>query len=342
MLSRVIRDLISRAKYPEDDVEIGPAALASSVFLARQEPNGRGGNYMQWVGTAFFIEIYSYRLSICWSYLVTCKHVADLLDVDGCRWYLFANRRDGSVGEWSYGTGGDAPHSHWYHHPDPDDDVDLAILPLAPPEDSEAWALPHTFLLERSELVLTEADLEKNRLHRKALQKADIEEYHVSLERVPRFFVGNELSMIGMFSEHRGSHRIKPILRRGTLSMVPDEGEQVVVSNDGSRSMEVFLIEARSTSGLSGSPVMIHQDGYPKGIGRLLGVARHHWDVHRGDRPPYLEEVNTGIASVVPAWKLRETLDQQVLASERAEGLKRAGRHVRNCDYSHLIQKPPG
>jgi hypothetical protein len=113
---------------------------------------------------------------------------------------------------------------------------------------------------------------------------------------------------------------------------------------------DVYLIEARSIGGMSGSPVFVRPSGkipiqtLPDGssesvIGvrdktKLLGVIHGHWDVREADINQYPVEqdrkrgVNYGIAIVVPAVKLIETLNRPDLSEIRMkndEKLKKRG-----------------
>ena len=81
-------------------------------------------------------------------------------------------------------------------------------------------------------------------------------------------------------------------------------------------SMDVYLIEARSIGGLSGSPVfVVHYTSPSKGQIYLLGLIHGHWDVAAGSfidatEPKHgkREYMNVGIAMVTPAQKLIETM----------------------------------
>jgi hypothetical protein len=147
--------------------------------------------------------------------------------------------------------------------------------------------------------------------------------------------IGDEVFMPGLFTFAPGRSRNLPIVRHGNIAMMPTEAIQV---DDGFA--EVYLVEARSIGGLSGSPVYARRTLYgplvksPDGVedqlsgdGRfyLLGLIHGHWEVRASDlnkTKPVIDPkdgVNMGIATVVPGYKILETLSDpklvQLLAS---------------------------
>jgi hypothetical protein len=127
----------------------------------------------------------------------------------------------------------------------------------------------------------------------------------------------------------------------GNIAMLPDVR---VPSQLGL--MEAYLIEARSIKGVSGSPVfarrtacLLFNDGRPGDSARtlhgmtgethLIGVMHGHWDVKELEinqariEPLGIDRreqgVNLGIALVIPATKLIETLNRDDLMHMREE-----------------------
>jgi hypothetical protein len=154
------------------------------------------------------------------------------------------------------------------------------------------------------------------------------------LMRVHNIGVGDEIDMPGLFTYAPGSKRNMPILRHGILAMIPDEPIQV---DEGFA--EVYLIEAHSIGGISGSPVFIRKTvvidqltdrlGHAEalsGIGSkfyLLGLAHGHWDIKESDinKPSVIHDrprgVNMGIGVVVPAHKILEVINHPELSAMR-------------------------
>lgn len=140
---------------------------------------------------------------------------------------------------------------------------------------------------------------------------------------------GDEVFTVGLFSRHTGNQRNLPIIRMGTIAMISDE----LVPTQKFGSIEAYLIEARSIKGLSGSPVFVlKQKGVrfgeimvPSSVVSLhfLGLIHGHWDLSPGqsidveDSVGGQESVNMGIAIVIPANHILETLNQKALVEWR-------------------------
>jgi hypothetical protein len=173
----------------------------------------------------------------------------------------------------------------WIHHPAGDD---LALAPIALSPDRHRYkALPTSYFLTRHEMI--------------------------DLNVGP----GDDVYFMGRFIAHDGRQRNQPVVRFGTIAMMPGEP---VYQKQRAFHQESFLVEARSLSGFSGSPVMLYipplsnrfiggrHAGAPEGCAMstttaLLGV---DWGTMRlGDEAL----TTTGIMAVVPVWKLEELLE---------------------------------
>lgn len=197
----------------------------------------------------------------------------------------------------------DQPREAWIHHMAADD---LAILPI-----DFATSLRLGLYKER---VIPETWF---------LTREDMEKHHIGL--------GDEVFFLGRFAVHQGRTRNIPTARFGYIALMPEE--PILNTQTGIR-QESFLIESRSLSGYSGSPVFLYVlSGAWRGPGQpqvhgtttifLLGVDWGHIDNHvrvLGENKEPLEErwwvrQNSGMMGVVPAWKLRELLhDPEVVA----------------------------
>ncbi len=242
--------------------------------------------------------------SLSFVYFVTARHVAK--SFSNRESAFIVNAKTGGVKEVMAGD-------KWYLHPT-DDSVDVAVLPCK-----------HDKTLDINYISVNDLFLNPGRI--KALDIG----------------IGDEVFMTGLFSFVDRTKRNMPITRTGNIAMFPEEALGID-AGDGTKFSDVYLIEARSIGGASGSPVFarktyavqIDQAEPPTivtGYGRefyLLGMMHGHWDVredtlndHRAIVSP--RGVNMGIAKVVPAHKILETLNNPELVFLREEMELRIG-----------------
>jgi hypothetical protein len=180
----------------------------------------------------------------------------------------------------------------WWRHPT-DDSADVAVTP---------YNLPASFDVKQ---IITDSFLTTKIMESKKMG------------------IGDDVFAPGLFEFVPGSgKRNLPLLRHGNVAMLPEEPIQV-----GTGFSQMYLVEARSFGGLSGSPVFAREtvslniilpDGSKSllvangSAFHLLGMVWGHWDQDsRG--------VNMGIAAVTPATKILETLFHPELMRIRAE-----------------------
>lgn len=166
------------------------------------------------------------------------------------------------------------------------------------------------------------------------------EELFLTQKAVGQFDIGpgDDVFLIGRFVNHEGKLQNRPALRFGSISMMPWEP---IKQKDTGFEQESFVVEGRATGGYSGAPVFVYKPdfvyaprpGSPmEGEAWLLGIEWGHLTTRarvedKGGKPhpEDLEvETNSGMIGVVPAWKLRELLDQEELVKGREEGEKRS------------------
>jgi len=150
---------------------------------------------------------------------------------------------------------------------------------------------------------------------------------------------GDDVYMVGRLVNYQGQQQNTPVVRFGNISM----GQPQPIRNEWGLLQESFLIETRSLSGLSGSPVFVYitpfsptpaEYGERQPSTRLLGVdwghmrsfepvLKRHDDPGENKLVPVDQEwkvpSNSGQAQVVPAWKLQELLDQEELKMARRQ-----------------------
>jgi len=190
----------------------------------------------------------------------------------------------------------DIPSSAWLEHPDGDD---LSICPtvLTPQHDFK--------------FVLGDGGC-------------------VDRDKVQRFKigVGDEVFMVGRFTGHAGKEKNLPIARFGSIAMMPSEG----IGNFLGKKRPHYLVEVRSVSGFSGSPVFIYDAPIPP----LLEVnARERFTnfllgIDCGHLPEHEEGMSAGIAAVVPAWCLFDLLDHPSMKALRESREAETRKRVEN------------
>jgi len=216
--------------------------------------------------------------------------------LQGTNFYIRANKRDGTTVALR-----GHPTDPWFFHPTEKEDVDAAVTLFSP-------------------LQLAELDIEH-------IPLAMFTDRAVIMHN--NLGVGDEVFITGLFTKVTETSKNIPIVRTGTVAMIP--GEKIPWRD---RYIDAYLIEARSIGGLSGSPVFIRETlamsmstspivepgrnrtKFLHGLGHFyfFGSLIGHWDVPEGFSPTQAETVNMGIAPVVPASKIREILFQPELA----------------------------
>lgn len=272
-------------------MRVPPVVLKSIGFVAEVVGSDLAIDDSLLIGTAFIVSVPAKSLqNHRHYYVVTAKHV--LKEKPNTRIVVLVNQKSGGMKPLNiFG---------WYQHPDPSVDVAVGIFVFDPAADNIS-----TFGLED------------------AFDDAD---------REP-FGVGDEVFFPGLFHLAPGISRVVPTVRHGNVALLPDEQIQV-----RGTFAHVYLIEARSIGGVSGSPVWIREtievrvrrdSGHPttvKGLGqmKLLGLMQGHWDVEESEInevnfQPAAHGVNLGIAIVIPAAKILETINLPELAQQREE-----------------------
>jgi hypothetical protein len=128
--------------------------------------------------------------------------------------------------------------------------------------------------------------------------------------------VADEVYIAGFFSPQVTASRIHPVLRIGNIAALRKEPVLTAIG-----SVDAYLVETRSFSGLSGSPVFRRASGFRSGTFilcdpdfYLLGVMHGHFDIEspnigRESRAQQ-NNVNMGVGIVIPASKLAELITQ--------------------------------
>lgn len=147
-------------------------------------------------------------------------------------------------------------------------------------------------------------------------------------------WIGAPCILVGRFMNHEGRQQNTPAVRFGNLSMFPHEP---IMNTETGLWQESFLVEVHSIGGFSGSPVFLvvgQASMWQGGLAWLLGVDWGHLKTKlrvlkrledgTSESTDYYVESNTGQATVVPAWKLRELLTEspEVIKAKRTEDMR--------------------
>jgi hypothetical protein len=141
--------------------------------------------------------------------------------------------------------------------------------------------------------------------------------------------IGDEVAMLGRFINREGYQKNVPTARFGHIAQMPDAP---IETDTGIIQEEAFLCEVHSIGGYSGSPVLIIPnptytragESLPSDRGLLLGVDFCHlpdWQNAYDDRNQKLSHIkvplNSGMAGVIPAWRLRDLLMSKIPCEQR-------------------------
>lgn len=155
---------------------------------------------------------------------------------------------------------------------------------------------------------------------------------------------GDDVFMVSRFLWQEGRSQNRPILHTGVVSRLPLQEEGVF--NPHTRLYEPsFLVETHSRPGYSGSPVYGYIGPFQPQLGNpvttytgpgtitrdvsprtfVIGVAWGYLPAKErlknveGECLPAVVTMSSGIAAVVPAWHIREVLEEETLVTHRRE-----------------------
>ena len=126
--------------------------------------------------------------------------------------------------------------------------------------------------------------------------------------------IGDDVFTVALMDVRYAQPQNAPLVRTGNVAMVPREPMLVRFENGPELRMRLYLIELRSGSGVSGSPVFARPRaaaGAPEAAVALLGTLVGQWDGGGEDE--------TGLAKVLPAQLLKDLLFQEEEAARRRD-----------------------
>lgn len=235
----------------------------------------------------FYVGVTSnYGSNSCYVYGVTNAHVLEAIEADAV--YIRLNKKSGGIKVISI------PQVEWHKHPAGDD---LAIYLYEPDPEID-------FRVFFEENFLAKEDLEKHSIG-----------------------VGDHTRTVGRYIMHSGKKYNTPVVRFGRISMIPGE---TIRQPNRKFDQESFLVETYSVNGFSGSPVYLWVDAdgreAPEQLTEartfLLGVDWGHFDFDGTVRvDPFSHKISapSGMMCVVPSWKLKDLLYDEIIIKQRNE-----------------------
>jgi hypothetical protein len=261
-------------------------------------------------GTCFFISRGGPELYTTIGYAITARHVIDSIVEAGHEPMLRLNLPDGATL---------VPLQHpWFTHDDPN--VDIAVTMFPPNDGSEVG-------------------------DHYALRWTMVDPVPVNARDPRDFFAGEDVFLVGCFYQHTGTKRNVPIIRLGSIAALDEQPVEKLVGsprNPRTAYVDAYLIETRSQSGLSGSPVFVAETNrtnyrrlmtpettdYTPLSHRpiyLLGLVAGHFDSKQAtvEKPAgeQAQRLNVGITLVVPYYKLFEVFQQPEVHKAETDAL---------------------
>jgi hypothetical protein len=249
------------------------------------------GSPIQMRGTGFIVGVADSRLPHRYfAYLVTNRHIAECWD-DKNRprtntIFLRMNLKDGTSrnvpvnsASWNFPT---------------DDSVDLAVMPILPPEPHDTMTIPTSMFATKD---------------------------YIKGHRISE---GSPILFSGFFVQFPGEQKFQPIVRQGIVAMMPDEP----IMNTSGKKGVMYLGDVHAFHGNSGSPVMVAADTLNIDGYHLLGVISGYYFETAEQKLEISTTLsksvaeNSGIAMIVPVDYIQDILDNPTLKQAREQAIQ--------------------
>jgi hypothetical protein len=277
-------------------------AIKKAVVFLQTDCLQEDGKVASYVGTAFFVIKSDERLGKDrgFIYLVTNRHAAQPGIEHGtpCRvsnYSIRVNLRGATAADLPTATSAAfGPNLPWTFPDDPA--VDLAVIPFAPDQSKVDYAPIPTTMFATPDVI-----------------KANM------------IGEGDAVIFTGLFVQMPGLLRLEPIVRQGTIAMIPGEPIMTTLNKPGS----LYLADVHVFGGNSGSPMFVNLGGVRNGglmMGanyKLLGVVSGYefedTDFNLQAATTYSGKIgaNSGVTSVVPAEELDKLINSRSLQAKR-------------------------
>jgi hypothetical protein len=250
-------------------------------------------------GTGFIVTVPDERLAkdLGFSYLVTNRHVVQPGIEDGkpCKvigYSLLLNHRGTSEHDPDHlqPVPVSSENMWWFPH---DESVDLAVSGFGAPQTEWDYQTIPISMFVSPEMVA---------------QKQVVE--------------GDPVIFAGLFIQYSGSSKLEPIVRSGSIAMLPDDLIDTTLKKPG----HIYLAEAHTFGGNSGSPMFVDVNKFKGSIGfdyRFLGVVTGEVyesndltlqtaATYKGSLP-----ANSDISIIVPSEEVKKMIFSPVIQSAR-------------------------
>jgi hypothetical protein len=271
----------------------------------------KDGKVVPYSATAFFLVKPDERLGKDrgFEYLVTNRHAAQPGIEDGApcqviNYFVKLNLRSNDPAHPTVATpiplGSKLP---WIFPDDPS--VDLAIIPFAADQSKVDFEPIPTTMLATDDVIKTGGIAE-----------------------------GDPVIFAGLFVQVPGLLKLEPIVRQGTIAMMPDEPIGTTLKKPGA----LYLADVHVFGGNSGSPMFVNLGGFRNGsmvvgnnyklLGVVSGYEQEDAEFNLQAATTYSGKLgtNSGVASVVPAKELDSLLNCQQLQSQRDFAIKQGAK----------------
>jgi len=290
--------------------------------------DGEGPDKIDYGGTGTLLVCFENGVNV--PVLVTCRHVAEALSKHP-QFYIRANTQGGQS--------------------------------LAMPIQSLEWAYPDDGTIDLAATVFTLPaslfDVIYYRLHAASAVLTDDER--------ARIHCGEPVSLIGLFRLHPGKQRNISCVHTGNVAVLPDPIERIPIRDRTTGEIveaEVYLVEAQTLDGLSGSPVFLHEMidleqinlelrpqiyTHPKAFGvvKLLGIYSGSWDGEPGqilaaDRGLHGKiRVPVGMGTVVPIDQVEKLIREHPIMKKKNKEFIQSVLAQRAASQDSAISDPP-
>jgi hypothetical protein len=275
-----------------------------TAFLLADMKNAETEHYERdIVGTVFFLSV-PHDFSAREDHGFTVYAVTAIHNIKNCaedkRIYIRVNKTDGGYKDI------ETKESDWI--PSVETDIAIRIMPAGELEGTDADWLQYDFIAPYDTGAYTS------------------------------LYEGDEIFSIGLFAGFYGTQRIQPIVRFGKIALQPYEqvAAQLDPTSDALTPIDAYLVEVTAWGGQSGSPVFAYfppgrvqgmsaseYERFERRLPCLMGIIQggYPYEIKAQSADDVKLKLNAGIAIVIPAQKIIDTLMRKEFVEDRERAL---------------------